>query len=118
LDFIFCLYVNFKFHQIIIFDSCGNGINYKPEVEIIKKFTIDSSKLVSEKNYNLDFTWDEYYPNDIPHQINNVDCGVFVCQFAAYKLHNQKLNFSFKDIEFLRKKMLIEIINIKSKNLK
>lgn len=47
---------------------------------------------------------------DGPQQMNNYDCGVFACQYAEQVTRNiKKITFTQKDMEFFRRKMLLEI---------
>ncbi|KAJ1674990.1 SUMO1 sentrin specific peptidase 1 [Spiromyces aspiralis] len=55
--------------------------------------------------------WDAQCPKDIPLQKNGYDCGVFACAFAEHLTRESNFNFSQRDMKYLRKKMMIEIIN-------
>ena len=40
----------------------------------------------------LNFSW--FYVQDIPHQMNGSDCGMFACKFAEYVARNARITFS------------------------
>lgn len=47
---------------------------------------------------------------DIPQQMNGSDCGMFACTFAEFLTRNAKITFSQEHMPYLRKKMVVEII--------
>ena len=71
-----------------------------------------SNRLVPQKPPRA---WRKYSPcRSVPQQANGYDCGVFACQFglniARTKTHAPAMDFTQKDIPFLRQLMLLEII--------
>ncbi|XP_062138795.1 uncharacterized protein LOC133847641 [Drosophila sulfurigaster albostrigata] len=46
---------------------------------------------------------------NVPQQTNGSDCGVFSCMFAEYITRDQPLSFSQENMEYFRKKMVLEI---------
>ncbi|XP_030379709.1 uncharacterized protein LOC115627955 [Scaptodrosophila lebanonensis] len=46
---------------------------------------------------------------DVPHQTNGSDCGVFSCMFAEYITRDKPLTFTQENMEYFRKKMILEI---------
>ena len=48
---------------------------------------------------------------DAPRQLNGVDCGVFVCQYAERMSRKGALDFTQGDMPFARKRMTEELLN-------
>jgi len=46
---------------------------------------------------------------DCPEQENGFDCGVFTCQFLESLSRGVDFNFSQKDMQYLRRRMVYEI---------
>ncbi|KAF9210118.1 SUMO1 sentrin specific peptidase 1 [Haplosporangium sp. Z 27] len=56
--------------------------------------------------------WENDCPKDIPTQKNGYDCGVFTCTFIEFKSRGlDELEFSQENMEYLRKKIALSIIN-------
>ncbi|KAF9897475.1 SUMO1 sentrin specific peptidase 1, partial [Lobosporangium transversale] len=56
--------------------------------------------------------WENDCPKDIPTQKNGFDCGVFTCTFIEFKSRGQdQLDFSQRNMDYLRKKIALSIIN-------
>ena len=53
--------------------------------------------------------WTVLTSQDIPHQTNGQDCGVFVCQMAERLSRNASLDFTASDIPRLRNQMAREL---------
>ncbi|XP_037724348.1 uncharacterized protein LOC119556330 isoform X2 [Drosophila subpulchrella] len=51
----------------------------------------------------------ENVPN-VPQQLNGSDCGVFSCMFAEYISRDAPITFSQAEMEYFRKKMVLEIV--------
>lgn len=47
---------------------------------------------------------------NIPQQMNGSDCGMFACTFAEFLSRNAKITFCQEHMPYLRKKMVIEIL--------
>jgi len=45
----------------------------------------------------------------IPQQMNENDCGVFICTFSEYTCHGADISFSQEDIPYFWHKMVYEI---------
>jgi len=43
--------------------------------------------------------------------MNGSDCGMFSCTFAEFITRNGKIMFSQEDMPYLRRKMVLEILN-------
>lgn len=56
-----------------------------------------------------DFTLENV--KDIPQQMNGSDCGMFACTFAEFLSRNAKITFSQEHMPYLRRKMVIEILD-------
>lgn len=50
--------------------------------------------------------------DDIPQQMNGSDCGVFSCMFAEHIARDSPIDFSQDNMPFLRKKMVLEILEM------
>jgi len=67
---------------------------------------------MSKKNVDIDLSkWQDYTPHDIPHQQNGYDCGVFMCAYAECVSRDDAFFFSQRDMEVIRKRMCLEILN-------
>jgi sentrin-specific protease 1 len=53
-----------------------------------------------------------------PQQLNNHDCGVFICKYADHLSLNQKMSFNQTQMPLFRKAIMWEIINKKLLNQK
>ena len=47
----------------------------------------------------------------VPRQRNSIDCGVFVCMYAAYFANDRPFNFTYKDMTNMRARMAWSILN-------
>ncbi|GLV42508.1 hypothetical protein CBL_03245 [Carabus blaptoides fortunei] len=54
--------------------------------------------------------WKRVIMKDIPRQLNGSDCGVFSCTFAEFITRNAKILFTQENMPYIRRKMVIEII--------
>ncbi|KAI9249635.1 hypothetical protein BY458DRAFT_525396 [Sporodiniella umbellata] len=55
--------------------------------------------------------WEMAAPSDIPHQKNAYDCGVFTCAFAERLSREAPLDFAQEDMDLMRRKMILNILN-------
>ncbi|KAG0224915.1 SUMO1 sentrin specific peptidase 1 [Mortierella sp. GBA43] len=56
--------------------------------------------------------WENACPKDIPRQRNGYDCGVFTCTFIEFKSRGMDdLDFSQDNMIYLRKKIVLSILN-------
>mmetsp|Transcript_23034 Transcript_23034/g.77286 ORF Transcript_23034/g.77286 Transcript_23034/m.77286 type:complete len:88 (+) Transcript_23034:628-891(+) len=68
---------------------------------------MDKKKSEIDLSVWTDADWTE---EDIPHQNNSSDCGVFMCQFASTIVRNVAINFTCADMPYIRKRMVIELV--------
>ena len=54
--------------------------------------------------------WTLSHADNIPLQRNNYDCGLFVLKYAQYLAHNEPFDFSQDDMDYFRRRMVIEIV--------
>jgi len=68
-----------------------------------------------KKNSELPDGWIiESWSHDVPQQDNGSDCGVFTCKFGDYLSRGfTKFNFEAKNMQTMRKAILVEIANKK-----
>lgn len=65
-----------------------------------------------QKHYDFDMhdDWRLEQRKELPQQISPTDCGVFICAFAEYLTRQETIRFGNTDVEFLRRKMAVEIV--------
>jgi len=101
--------VNFNNKRFEYYDSLG-GDNLTCH-KALRRYIADEHK--DKKKTDFDFTgWENYTPKDIPHQRNGYDCGVFMCKFADFSSKNKGFNFSQKNMQYFRKRMVLDIVNL------
>ncbi|KAG0325684.1 Smt3-specific protease [Dissophora globulifera] len=101
--------VDMKNKRISYYDSLlGNN----PKCFLILRTYLDQLSR-DKRNQPFDFTgWENDCPKDIPRQRNGFDCGVFTCTFIEFKSRGvEELEFSQEDMPYLRKKIVLNIIN-------
>ena len=95
--------INTNLHDIEIYDSDNpnkDKNNYKMEVDAIKKFL----KAVGCKDkYSLSIV-------NKPQQNTEIDCGVFVMEYARCKLFGKPANFTQNDIKNIRSRIKQELM--------
>ena len=57
-------------------------------------------------------------PPEIPSQVEDSDCGVFLMQFAKHIVQNMRFNFSSKDVLHFREEMKLELFVKKLRPIK
>jgi len=100
--------VNFNDKKFEYYDSLGgdNPTCHKA----LRKYIADEYK--DKKKADFDFIgWENFTPKNIPHQRNGYDCGVFMCKFADFISRNKPFNFSQKNMQYFRKRMVLDILN-------
>ena len=78
----------------------------------LREYVVQEAKAYSDcPNYNLE-GWEEYVPQNIPHQDNGYDCAVYMCRYADYLSDGLDLPERFQDQEIrrFRRRMLVQII--------
>jgi hypothetical protein len=85
----------------------------KVRTDIVNNVTIFF--FVVKKNSELPAGWTtESWSHEVPQQDNGSDCGVFTCKFGDYLSRGfTKFNFEAKNMQTMRKAILIEIANKK-----
>mmetsp|Transcript_4108 Transcript_4108/g.8852 ORF Transcript_4108/g.8852 Transcript_4108/m.8852 type:complete len:685 (+) Transcript_4108:229-2283(+) len=88
-----------------LFGSAGGVLRHlrqylQDESQDKRKMTLDLSRWV-----------DVEYKEGIPRQRNGSDCGVFMCTNANYISRGARLNYSQEDMPYMRKRMVLEILN-------
>ncbi|XP_023164790.2 ubiquitin-like-specific protease 1 [Drosophila hydei] len=98
--------IHMKNKTIRYYDSMG-----KPNSEVLnalENYLLEESLDKRKKPFDTsDFTIENV--QNVPHQTNGSDCGVFSCMFAEYITRNKPLTFSQEHMEYFRKKMALEI---------
>jgi len=102
--------INFQKKRFEYYDSLG-GRN-RSCLENLKKYVIDEHKNYRKEDVALE-DWEFVHPQDIPHQRNGCDCGVFTTQYADHLSENRQLSFSQADMPAFRRKMALAIKNVK-----
>ena len=97
--------VEIKTKTIHYLDSLGGSRQTSPAPRVMKEFM---EKYYEEKGKEESFKI--RIRNDAPTQENGVDCGVFICQYAERLSRKGAMNFRQKDLEGVREKMTIELM--------
>ncbi|XP_037921415.1 ubiquitin-like-specific protease 1 [Hermetia illucens] len=98
--------IDFKNKSIKYYDSMGEPI---PEIlNALEKYLNDES--IEKRNKPLDTPFIKQTISDAPQQDNSNDCGVFTCLFAENIAKNKDITLSQTNIPYLRKKILLEIL--------
>ncbi len=75
---------------------------------------------MKDKHKDLPNEWELYTMCKVPQQDtpNTTGCGVFVCMYCDFILHDCKLDFSQNDItnSNWRDRMILSILSVKPKN--
>jgi sentrin-specific protease 1 len=65
----------------------------------------------AKKNSPLDIqNWKLIIEKDIPKQLNNCDCGVFICKYADYISQNKAFDFDQSCMPYFRRHMIWQIV--------
>ncbi|KAF9381077.1 SUMO1 sentrin specific peptidase 1 [Mortierella sp. AD011] len=101
--------IDMKKKRISYYDSLlGNN----PKCFLILRSYLEQESMDKLKK-PFDFEgWENDCPKDIPTQENGFDCGVFTCTFIEFMSRGQdQLEFSQENMPYLRKKIVLSIIN-------
>ncbi|KAI0307564.1 hypothetical protein B0F90DRAFT_24670 [Multifurca ochricompacta] len=101
--------INFRRRRIESFDSMGV---WRQDVFDLLREYVELEHL-NKKDRPFDWTdWVDYCPRDTPRQENGYDCGVFTCQFleALSRGMDSPFNFTQRNMTFLRRRMILEIM--------
>lgn len=99
--------IDFRNQEINYYDSMGtpNRVCLESLIKYLQEEHLD------KKNCNYDTSnWSLTNMKDIPQQMNGSDCGMFSCTFAEFLSRDAKITFSQDDMPYLRRKMIVEII--------
>lgn len=99
--------INLKERTIKYYDSMGNTNDQcLKALQMYLEFEYKDKKgqFFSTKNFVLESV------EDIPQQKNGSDCRVFSCSFAEYITRKARIDFEQKNMPYLRKKMVVEIL--------
>lgn len=96
--------------QIRVYDSMGG--NHGRKLNLILNYL--EHLYQDRKKEPIDLSdWQLETPGDIPQQGNQSDCGMFACTFAERLNRRCEFNFSQQNINLLRRRMALNIINKK-----
>uniref|UniRef100_A0A1Y1KKI8 Ubiquitin-like protease family profile domain-containing protein n=1 Tax=Photinus pyralis TaxID=7054 RepID=A0A1Y1KKI8_PHOPY len=100
--------INFENRTIQYYDSMGNPNNRC--LHALRKYL--KAEHLDKKGEEYDVNdWVLENVSDIPQQMNGSDCGVFSCTYAEFLTRKAGLNFSQENMPYLRRKMILEILN-------
>mmetsp|Transcript_6538 Transcript_6538/g.18517 ORF Transcript_6538/g.18517 Transcript_6538/m.18517 type:complete len:786 (+) Transcript_6538:26-2383(+) len=101
-----CAVINMREKRFEYYDSLGSPNSSC--IQMMRTFVEEEHK--ARKGAPLDLSeWEEYQPQDIPHQENGYDCGIFSCMFADFSAQDAPFAFRQKHMNYLRKKIILEI---------
>jgi len=105
-----CSAINFKKKRFEYYDSLHGS--QKNALYLLRNYIQEESKDKKKCEYDLS-DWEDYCPKNIPSQLNGYDCGVFTLLFADYISREEQFDFDQSHIEYIRNKIIYEIINKK-----
>lgn len=99
--------VDFRSKTLKYYDSMGSSNDkcLKSLHNYIQQEHLDKKKT----KYDMS-GWEMKNVQNIPQQMNGSDCGMFSCTFAEFLTRDAKITFSQEDMPYLRKKMVVEIL--------
>lgn len=100
--------INFQNRSIKYYDSMGNSNNKC--LDALRNYLKVEHLDKKGKEYDVS-GWVLENVADIPQQMNGSDCGVFSCTYAEFITRNAELNFDQENMPYLRRKMILEILN-------
>lgn len=80
-------------------------------IECLQKYLKDEHQDKKKKPLTDKWTVKIYGHSEIPNQSNGCDCGVFTCMFADCLGEGRDFNFVQEDMELLRRKMVLAILD-------
>ncbi|KAG1146077.1 hypothetical protein G6F37_004969 [Rhizopus arrhizus] len=102
--------IDMKNKRISIYDS----LHGKDEFTLTLLLSYLEEEHLDKKKVLYDTSeWIIESPSNIPAQGNAYDCGVFTCTFAERISRQAPLDFSQKDMNTIRRKMVVNILNKK-----
>jgi sentrin-specific protease 1 len=107
--------VDFEKKEVLSYDSLGKD-NTRCLTTLLH-FLQDEHRERKDSSNEFDVT--SYAkvnePNNVPHQVNGNDCGVFLCQFAEFLSRSEPFSFTGLEMPFYRQKMICDIMEKKIK---
>ena len=109
--------VDFELKQIEYFDSLG--LRAGPVLRTLRQYVNDESMDKKKVPFAIDDwpaivhqTTDKAVRDStqIPKQCNNCDCGVFMCTNADYLSQGVLLDYTHKDIVYMRRRLAAQIL--------
>lgn len=100
--------VNFDKKRFEYYDSLGDDST--PFFEVMRKYLNDEHNFRKKEDYDLS-EWVDFIPQDIPHQQNGYDCGVFACKYADYCSRNKPFDFRQVDMPTIRKRIILDMLS-------
>ncbi|XP_066255432.1 uncharacterized protein [Euwallacea similis] len=99
--------IDFRDKSIRYYDSMGS-----PNTKCLEalRYYLESEHMDKKKTRYDTSDFSLVNMDDIPQQMNGSDCGMFSCTFAEFITRNAKITFKQKDMPYLRKKMVVEIM--------
>lgn len=108
LGFHWCMaIIDFRDKSIRYYDSML-GVNMQC-LTSLEKYLQEEYRDKKKSEYDTS-GWQKVIMKDIPRQMNGSDCGVFSCTFAEFITRNAKILFTQEHMPYIRRKMVIEII--------
>ncbi|KAH8315468.1 hypothetical protein KR074_002991, partial [Drosophila pseudoananassae] len=98
--------IHMRDRTILYYDSMGNS--NQPVLDALEAYLQSESLDKRKKPFDTSVFRIESVP-DVPRQTNGSDCGVFSCMFAEYITRGKRFNFTQDDMDYFRKKMVLEI---------
>eukprot|EP00240_Pyramimonas_obovata_P006594 CAMPEP_0118945558 /NCGR_PEP_ID=MMETSP1169-20130426/42513_1 /TAXON_ID=36882 /ORGANISM="Pyramimonas obovata, Strain CCMP722" /LENGTH=179 /DNA_ID=CAMNT_0006891305 /DNA_START=1 /DNA_END=540 /DNA_ORIENTATION=+ len=100
--------INLAQSSLSFLDSMGGGDN--GALDNLAKYISD--EFMDKRQQEEDTRgWGRHVPGNIPHQHNCSDCGVFMVTFAEFESRNREFVFSQRDMPFIRRRMVAEMLN-------
>lgn len=109
-DIHWCLVViNVKDETIQYLDSLGGMDTYV--LEVLAFYFMDEARDKGVKEVDT-LSWKRESVNDLPLQVNDWDCGMFMLTYINYYSRGWKLTFSQEDIAYFRIRTAKEIVKL------
>lgn len=105
--------INFEKNFISILDSYFEKNNHNNHKETFKKLL--TIQIIAQKILKVQYKPPKFYlPNNNPQQVNDCDCGVFVCKYIENIMENNYNLFEINHGEY--RPYIIEILENKTQN--
>ncbi|CAM6088342.1 unnamed protein product [Calypogeia fissa] len=111
-DIHWCLAViNIRDKRLEYLDSLKGGD--RSVLDVLARYITDETKDKDCKVLDAS-TWEQGFPKNIPEQRNGCDCGMFMVKYADFHSRGAPLQFTQDDMEYFRRKMVWEILDLKA----